>query len=168
MFFGIFTPILGEKIPNLTNIFQLGWNHQLATKNQKVVLFATVLRWSLGVLTYELNAGHTPWDDEGLADLFGTWNQGSRNRCVFGWCLDFKKEIVWNCIKSIHNDKIWLGSFQSVAWFWLMSGFSWGNSSFSPKKTYCENELSFVYIRKYHVFLRFVRVFYSAKTRVSW
>jgi len=27
--------------------------------------------WSLGVLTYELNAGHTPWDDEGLADLFG-------------------------------------------------------------------------------------------------
>lgn len=27
--------------------------------------------WSLGVLTFELNAGHTPWDDEGLADLFG-------------------------------------------------------------------------------------------------
>lgn len=27
--------------------------------------------WSLGVLTYELNAGHTPWDDEGVADLFG-------------------------------------------------------------------------------------------------
>ena len=30
------------------------------------------LRWSLGVLTFELNAGHTPWDDEGLAALFGT------------------------------------------------------------------------------------------------
>jgi len=27
--------------------------------------------WSLGVLTYEMNAGHPPWDDEGIADLFG-------------------------------------------------------------------------------------------------
>ena len=27
--FGIFTPILGEDEPILTNIFQLGWNHQL-------------------------------------------------------------------------------------------------------------------------------------------
>eukprot|EP00435_Cladocopium_sp_Y103_P002759 s2240_g1.t1 len=32
--------------------------------------------WSLGVLTFELNAGHTPWDDEGLADLFGTGSPG--------------------------------------------------------------------------------------------
>ncbi|CAE7678433.1 Prkg2, partial [Symbiodinium sp. CCMP2456] len=27
--------------------------------------------WSLGVLTFELNAGQPPWEDEGVADLFG-------------------------------------------------------------------------------------------------
>ena len=27
--FGIFTPKIGEDEPNLTNFFQMGWNHQL-------------------------------------------------------------------------------------------------------------------------------------------
>ena len=33
--FGIFTPILGEDDPNLTNIFEMGWNHQLDQIPQK-------------------------------------------------------------------------------------------------------------------------------------
>ena len=31
--YSLFSPLLGEDEPNLTNIFQMGWNHQLVLIN---------------------------------------------------------------------------------------------------------------------------------------
>ena len=41
--FGIFTPNLGEDEPNLTNIFQMGWNHQPVTYSIPFGMFESMI-----------------------------------------------------------------------------------------------------------------------------
>ena len=53
----IFTPTWGMKIPILTNIFQVGWNHQLVIMLVLVVLLAILIGISVNQ--------PKPWADEG-------------------------------------------------------------------------------------------------------
>ena len=82
--FFIFTPYL-EKWSNLTNIFQMGWNHQL-------VIY--IYKYAHGMIyAHTSTIYHTPWEGGSLIsrDLFCL-----RNDCELTMVARGKK-IVWVC-----------------------------------------------------------------------
>ena len=103
-----FHPYLG-KIPILTNIFQMGWNHQLEN-----IFSGGVCCRGYRCVNWDHLHRRTRVDDNGGREFngditcqafFGSW---ADNGVVFGWMLFFRRSLIPRCLMYIDLHVPWI------------------------------------------------------------
>ena len=120
-----FHPYLG-KVPILTNIFQMGWNHQLVfyflpwdssplNHHLENTFFPTTKQANLSIARTLHNYSRWPWQES----LDGGWFQGTSHGKVFFWNETSLESWFWVVISQIFFQMGW-----NHQWWpkWLVNG----------------------------------------------
>ena len=107
-----FHPYLG-KIPNLTNIFQMGWNHQLVSPQKNPIITPWKINgWNLRIHPIEHGKSSSKLSFSGSMLIFGVYliqpnNHHFRYLCwLFGSATPLRYGHFWGIHVSMFNFKI--------------------------------------------------------------